>query len=208
MQGSFRTDSLREDAHTFIIPLPDEVSILLGQIVIYWGAFEHRMDVLTEHILSGMNWDQPEGWKRFPFKKRVNLFRDTLKAYTAHFFPHESEAFNKIADEALRIYWQRNVVAHGFYGIEPDGIVGDDGLQGVKYTAFGTVNGQQKSIQADTETLAQIWHDISHLTGSLLAALNRMGATVSSVDLVIPDSDLLSDRDTGNFRFLAMSSRF
>ena len=199
---------LKAGEHTFIIPLKDEIAMLLGQIVVYWGAFELRMDLLIETVSARLNKEPPVGWKTMNFKKRKELFRDIMRDYTTQLFPQLSATFNSIAGTAADLHWRRNLVAHGYYQVIPDAKPNEQGICGTSYTAHGLVNDKPKFIAIDAKTLEKLWHDISHLNGKMLAALNVMGGKMTSLDLVIPDTDLLQDQQSGNFRLLPISEQF
>jgi hypothetical protein len=80
-----------------------------------WGALEVRMDALTEHIMAGMNKLPAKRWRTRSFRDRRDLFKKTMREYTAQMFPHETATFDRIADASLELQWQRNVVVHGYY---------------------------------------------------------------------------------------------
>ncbi|UYQ71608.1 hypothetical protein OF122_16425 [Pelagibacterium flavum] len=208
IEGSFKLTHLKPDAHTFLIPLKDDVAMLIGQIVVYWGAFEVRMDVMIEAISERLYKSPPQGWKRLAFKKRKELFRDLMREYTAALFPDLTQTFDQICGNAADLHWRRNLVAHGYYELGGDGEDDEAGAQGASYTAHGEVKGKSKSLPVTPDILEKLWHDIAHLNGALLVAINFMGGKVSSAGFVIPDKDLLQDQQSGNFRLLAISDKF
>lgn len=206
--SSLVSDHLRLGAHTFLIPFDDEVSKIVGQVIAYWGAFELRMDVTTKTVMNAMNHTPPTGWERLSFKKRRVLFRDTMRAYTMELFPHLALELDTIALNASDLHWQRNLVAHGLYVITPDTNANKDSPSNVKIVATSVVRGKTREMPLEIKTLQKLWHDISHLTGHLLYVIGQMGGKISSLDIVIPDTDLLQDAQSGNFQILAISERF
>jgi hypothetical protein len=200
--------SLIKGKHTFMMALDDEIMVMLGKIVVYWGAFEVRMDSLIETISDRMRRPSPPGWRRMSFKKRKELFRDTMREYTKSMFPILTKVFDDICATSADLHWRRNLVAHGYYELIPNGVLDEDGSQGIKFVANGEVNGRKTSINVDLPTLDKLWHDISHLNADLLVAITQMGGKVSSIDLVIPDIDVLQAEESGNCRLLSISERF
>lgn len=205
-EGAFKITHLHEGGYTFFLPLNDNVARLIGQIIVYWGAFELRMDKMIEVAHTSLGTPASDGWKTLPFKKRKTLFRDIMRTYSSRVCPQEKVIFDQIVTKSGDLHWRRNVVAHGYYNMGWHETPDEDGLYKSLYTANGTVKGTTRSIRIDEDTLEKLWHDIAHLTGDLLAAINRIGGTAGDGrELVIADRDLLQGPQSGSFHLLAMA---
>jgi hypothetical protein len=189
-----------------LLPLDPDVEVLIGKVVVYWGAFEIRMDTLIAELSKGMGERLEVGWKRQQFVKRKAIFKSLIVKYAKQMFPEWENRLAQLADNAGDLHWRRNLVAHGYYEIEPipSEIPGKSGIY--RFKASGEVKGQMRTLAIDEPTLAKLWHDIAHLLGELLAFINRTGAKTSGFDMVIPDDDLL-DQQGGSFRLLAVSEQ-
>lgn len=201
---SFRHEHLKKGHHTFLLPLEPEVENLVGKVVIYWGAFELRMDTVTDSVTAVMGKHAtplPSGWRRQPFVKRKALFKSVLTGYTRLMFPDWESRVRQLADQSGDLHWRRNLVAHGYYQTEP--VAGSQGEY--RFRAYGDVKGQRRSLLIDVDTLNKIWHDIAHLLGDLMSFVNHTGATTNAIDLVIPDDDILREGKQGSVRVLAVS---
>jgi len=73
ISSELNLDYLKAGEHTLVIPLPDDVVKHIGQIVVLWGGFEFRMDVMIETILPRLHMQEPGGWRQLNFKKRKRL---------------------------------------------------------------------------------------------------------------------------------------
>jgi len=189
----FRTDTLVRGRHTFIIPFDDGCAERIGEIVIYWGAFEVRMDALITHIFQVSGKNPNPKWRKLPFGERKKLFRKVIDEYTALMFPHMTAKFDEIMNMADILQTKRNIVAHGYYEILP-GEKNSDGEVTPRIVATG--DAQKGSIEINTQTVNQLWHDISHLVGELLACVNQMGGHLSGTDIVIADDDFMGLPET------------
>lgn len=202
VQGAFRHEHLAKGRHTFLLPLDPEVESLIGKVVVYWGALELRMDTLTEGVAEAMGERPlPPSWRRQPFKTRKKVFKSKLVTYAKLLFPAWVGPLAQLCDSAGDLHWRRNIVAHGYYELEP--------LQGGthRFKASGEVKGERREMTIDAATLNKLWHDISHLLGDLMLFINHTGAKTTSLDLVIPDHDLLERDGDGKFRLLAVSDK-
>ena len=53
--SSFDVGYLEAGKTLLIIPLPDEVVMLVGRVVVAWGGFEARFDQAIESVLKALN---------------------------------------------------------------------------------------------------------------------------------------------------------
>ena len=70
----FRADTLVRGRYTFIIPFDEGCAELIGEIVIYWGAFEVRMDALMAHIFDISGKRPNPKWRKQPFGDAKSYF--------------------------------------------------------------------------------------------------------------------------------------
>ena len=199
-------DYLRDGEHTLVIPVPDEISILVGKIAVGWGGFEIRMDKTIEAILIRLGQKGPQSWQRMNFKRRRKLFKDTLANYTKQLFPNETETFRTIADTAGDLHWRRNTVVHGYVNVRVTATSGASGE--IAFFATGIHNNKQVDIPLDGPTLEKLYHDIAHLGGNLMAAINRMGGTfvTPTPEFVISDREILQGPPQGSLTPLPIAS--
>lgn len=205
----FRIDHLQKGKYTFLLPLDPEVATLIGQIAVYWGAFEVRMDALIES-LSKRNGTQPqEGWRLQSFKKRRDLFKKEISQYTQSQFEGVARfselhaPFMALCANSGDLHWQRNILAHGYYEIKPRQMPNVN--PSYYFVAHGKVKGQIRTILIDVPTLSKLWHDVAHILGDLMVLVNRMGGRINEWDQVVPDEDLLRDEPHGTVRTLDLS---
>jgi hypothetical protein len=186
----------KEGRHSFLIPLSTETAQLLGQVLIYWGAFEHRIDLTIQAFLDASQEKEPEGWRQMNFKRRRTLFKDLAVTFASAHHPQEVEALRKVFSDSGELHWRRNVYAHGYYALSSDETPNQEGVAQLKIVAHATVKGQKRSLPVEPAPLTKLWHDISHLTGDLLTSMGRMGARMEGVELelVVSDTDLLRQR--------------
>jgi len=206
VSGSLDIRYMEVGKNSLLVPIPDEIALAIGHIAILWGGFEQRMDASLAQVFESSRIEPPLNWRHLPFKKRKSLFRKHMTEYCRLMFPREEKVVRQVADEAGGLYWRRNVVAHAFVEIRP--VASPQSPTGYTpwYVARGVHNGKDVEVSLDIETLTKLRHDISHLGGKLMAALSRMGATVSngSPELVVADKDLLQGPPRGSFQTLAM----
>lgn len=200
---------LKSGQHSLIIPIPDDLVALIGHVAVQWGAFDYRLNVITEHFIKLLRKKPPRGWRKQPFVKRKKLFKDVSQEYTAQMFPDSSQLFREIADTAASLHIKRNVIVHGY--IEIKGIEDASSPTGgsATFVAHGVHKRKPISYQLTEDFLQEVKHDISHLSGNMMAEINRMGGRLISggPEIVVPDTDLLQDPQSGNFRTLAMQAQ-
>jgi hypothetical protein len=197
----FDATHLKAGEFSLVIPLPDELAILIGRIAIGWGGFEQRMDAVIDHMHICLAKTPPDNWRRLAFRRRKTLFKEITKAYTQLMFPNETVVLKEIADRSGDVHWRRNTVVHGYITI--DGKLTKETGDTV-YVATGTHKGNDVKIPLDIKTLSKLQHDIAHLGGKLMASIFRMGGNVAFgvPELVVADIDLLQTPQSGSFQFL------
>ena len=205
--GRFDVTYLKDGEYTLIIPVPDQIADLIGRVVILWGGFELRMDLLIVDILRALRRKEPKGWRRRSFSQRKCLFKEIMDEYAKSMFPAETVTFRRIIESATDLQWQRNTVAHGY--IKAKSIPDPKAPKGysASFYAVGILNDKEVMVELDEATLEKLRHDIAHLGGNLMAAVSRMGGHLNtdSPELVIADKDLLQDALSGSFRTLPIS---
>ena len=203
----FNVTFLKDGEYTLIIPIPDAIADLIGRIVILWGGFELRMDLLIAFLLKALDRSEPKGWKRRPFNQRKGFFKELTATYTAKLFPSETVTFERLVTEATDLQWQRNTIAHGYIitssQADPTSATG----WSPKFFAVGERDGKEVLIALDEPTLEKMRHAIAHLGGNLMAAVHRMGAQMEtrSPEVVVADKDFLQDHQSGSFQMLPIS---
>jgi hypothetical protein len=198
---------LKDGEHTLVIPISDAVADLMGRIVILWGGFELRMDLVIAFMLKTLGREEPKGWKRRSFSQRKELFQELMATYTTKLFPSESATFERLVTEAIDLQWQRNTIAHGYIkGRSQPDPTSATGYSAVFY-AVGKQNGKEVMIDLDEPTLERLRHAIAHLGGNLMAAIHRMGGHIEteSPEIVIADKEFLQGHQSGSLRTLPVS---
>ncbi len=205
--GQFNTVHMAAGKHLLVIPLPDEVAVLMGRIAVQWGAFEERMDMIVGTTLAGYGRDE-KGWKQRSFRKRSKLYKDLMVEYSTTYCPNETAALRAVAADASQLHWRRNIVVHGIVEIHGDGSGAHQ--PAARFTAHGSHNGKMVALPLDVETLSKLWHDIAHLGGALMMAYFRMGGALvpgKSQELIVADADLLQGPQSGSFRTVPIPER-
>jgi hypothetical protein len=195
---------LRAAEHTLIIPVPDEIALLMARVVISWGAFELRMDAAIAGALHSLSKAEPPKWKFQSFDQRKALFKDLMIEYTNKLAPHEADTFRKIADQSGDLQWRRNAVAHGYVkGRSIPNAKSPTGFDVIFY-AVNRYKGRDIQIDLDEATLGKLWHDIAHLGGNLMAGISRLGGHLDtgSPEIVVADKDVLQSAPSGNLPIL------
>ena len=195
---------LKAGEHTLIIPVPDEIALLIARIVILWGAFELRMDAAIASVLHSLSKAEPHRWKFQSFDQRKTLFKELMIEYTNKSFPHETDTFRKIADQSGDLQWRRNTVAHGYVkGRSIPNAKSPTGFDVIFY-AVNHYKGRDIQIDLDEATLGKLWHDIAHLGGNLMAGISRLGGHFDTVspEIVVADKDVLQSTPSGNLPIL------
>jgi len=202
-------ETLVPGRHTFIVPFDEGCAELIGEIVIYWGAFEVRMDALMSHVFDITGKRPNPNWRKQPFGERKKLFRKLMREYTSRMFPSLTKKFDEIMDVADDLQIKRNIVSHGYYqtAASPSDAAGVS-----KPVIIATGEKQKQFITINVETLGQLWHDISHLVGELIACVNEMGGVVDGNDIVLCDDDFIGLSETAepkefSFRRLVANSK-
>jgi hypothetical protein len=194
-------DHLRVDQHTLVIPIPDEIAMLMGRIVTLWGGFELRMNALIADLFGKLG-RQPEDpmWERRSFDVRRRLFINLTAEYIAMIAPQEVQTFQVIADNAAALQWQRNTVAHGF--VKGRSVPNENAKTGFD-VIFYAVNGKRQ-LDLTVPILDKLMHGIAHLGGNLMAAVSRIGGRLltNSPEIVIADREILQDGQAGSLEIL------
>jgi|SRR5665213_806424 len=184
--GGFNISYLKEGENVVLLPMPNNILRLIGQVVIYWGLFEVQLDSLIASALAAVKRDEP-GWNRQGFAKRKKLFVDLVKTDLEPNFPAAAAGYRKIAGDAADLYWRRNTVAHGKYRVT----FPPAGDESPSFWAEGVHNGRDVKIPIDEPTLEKLWHDISHLTGGLVATVRLHGSVAGDWPLTFSDTEIL-----------------
>jgi hypothetical protein len=195
---------LRSGEHTLLVPIPDNIALLLARVIISWGAFELRMDAAIGAFLSSLKKAEPPRWKFLSFDQRKRLFKDLAIEYTTIVAPVEKDVFCKIADSSGDLQWRRNTVAHGYIkGRSVKNPASPTGFDVIFY-AVNHYKGRDIQIDLDEMTLTKLWHDIAHLGGNLMAGISRMGGRLETVspEIVIADKDVLRNGPSGSLPIL------
>jgi|SRR5579859_452977 len=191
---------LRAGEHTLLVPVPDDIALLLARVIISWGAFELRMDAVIGAFLTSLRKPEPPRWRFLSFDQRKRLFKDLAIEYTTAVAPHETDTFRKIADVSGDLQWRRNTVAHGYIkGRSLKNPASPTGFDAIFY-AVNHYKGREVQIDLDEATLTKLWHDIAHLGGNLMAGISRLGGRLETIspELVIADKDVLQNGPTGS----------
>ena len=93
--------------------------------------------------------------------------------------------FEAVANRALELHWQRNVIVHGSYGA----VIAPYSDHATFY-AEGFRRKEPVRIELNHDVLEQLWHDISHLGGALFDAFSQIG-TIEGVWPTLLDTDIL-----------------
>jgi len=184
--GGFNISYLKEGQNVAFLPMPNKILRLIGQVIIYWGLFEVQLDSLIASALTAVKRDEP-GWNRQGFAKRKKLFVDLVKSDLEPSFPAAAARYRKIAGDAADLYWRRNIVAHGAYRVT----FPPAGDESPYFWAEGVHNGRDVKIDIDEPTLEKLWHDISHLTGGLVATVPLHGSVSGEWPMTFSDTEIL-----------------
>ena len=195
---------LKAGEYTLLIPVPDEIATEIGRVAIGWGGFEQRMDALIDMIFRCTGNEPIPNWRRLSFRKRKEIFRGLVTAYTDKVFPDETEIIRKIADRSADLHWRRNIVAHGYIAIYPKPDRDVPGQRDTGFVALGKHKGKDIRMPLEVESLQKLWHDIAHLGGALMASVARMGGGTHglSPEIVVADRDFLREAPRGKFQIL------
>jgi hypothetical protein len=144
--------------HRFSIPaIRLDLYPLIGQVAVYWGAFEQKMDGTLAAFVAAENDADDEGWERRPFAKRKKMF----KAKAAARFPGAiAEEIESILGAASVYYWQRNLIVHGHTYVNVVNGVGTP-------FARGTHNKRHIAMPLEAAHLERMYAEIGFLTGRI-----------------------------------------
>lgn len=147
---------------------------LVGQVAVYWGALEQKMDGILSAFVAADSDADDDGWERKQFRKRQEMFK---KKVASRFPGAIADEVNSILSAARAYHWQRNLIVHGHASANfVDGI----GTAVVK----GVLNGRFVSLQLHADHLSRMFAELGFLSGRLesLTAEDDAGSYLSSPD--------------------------
>ena len=138
-----------------MIPLP--LYELIGQVAVYWGGFEQKMNGLLSAFVAADSDPYDEGWQRSSFRQRQRMLR---KKATNHFPGPIANEIKSILGAARVYHWQRNLIVHGQTHAQfVDGI-------GTP-VAKGNHNGRYLALPLTPDFLERMYAELGFLTGRL-----------------------------------------
>ena len=196
VQFSLEHAYLKEGCHTLVIPIEPKLLELIGYIAVQWGHYEVIINALIEAFHVRMYRQPPEKWQRFGFRKRKELFLGIMSDYFTSIGWHDEIApFKAICARAADLHWRRNIIVHGFYRVARE-------TGPIRYTAWGNHKGREVSIQVTDPILRQLFHDLAHLNGEVVARLADRGATFDDLSVAFDDTQILQGPEHGSFQIL------
>lgn len=187
LEQEFKIEYLRPGKHLQLLPIPEAVLKRIGLVIAYWGHFELHFDVVLEAILIGLQ-REAVGWKNLSFTRRKELMKTVAQELLKGKNDPALSAMLAVCGDAAGLHPMRNVVAHGRYSI---GVVAPGDLVATVF-ATGNRKGKAVTVKMDEATLDKLWHDLSHLGGSLVEAA-RLFLDVGGNTMTFPDTDVLRD---------------
>ncbi len=164
------------------------------------------MNEIIQTTLDGFKRDDPK-WKRQPFVKRKELYRDLMVEYATQYCPHETPALRQVAADSGDLHWRRNTVVHGSVAILGEKDDKSPTGHSPVFKARGWHKGKPTEIDLDEPTLTTLWHDIAHLGGALMTVYLQMGGVASGPIVIIEDREFLQGPRAGSFRTVPIPSK-
>lgn len=189
---SFDTTNLTPGRMTHIIPVAPDIETLIGKIAIQWGNLEDTINNLVRGLID-FGIAIPEGtrptWEGPPFDKRKNLLEELTKDFLAQADRDDLwRRFQAISGTISRLHHLRNVVLKGFYRVKA---MGHD--EDLKMTAVNNRKGIKTEIDLTVDRLAQIWHDIAHVSADFIILSKDMNVNFSQDLLLLNDTVFLQE---------------
>ena len=176
---------LKPGAQLLMLPIGQELAVLIGTVAAQWGAFEGLFAQMGRTLAEAAGDDERFANQK-GFARRIVLVREYARLVK---FSKNDAGGKALLETILRtaadLHWRRNIVVHGEYGF-----TWPPHSSHAHARATGVHNGREVTIKLDHDTLTRLWHDIAHLGGEM----HRLGTLTGEVEGglgVIADDRLL-----------------
>jgi len=152
------------------VPLPKTFPSLIGQVAVYWGNFELKLNEILEALVAEGTPVKDLRWATRSFDQRKGLFRDRV---TEHFSSHPNIVSHLLGifDAASDLHWRRNIVIHGQF----ISTIAPYSSTISKVRAFGIHKGNPIEAEVTEDFLDWLWHQIAMLTANLTDCFETEG---------------------------------
>ncbi len=181
--------------YTLLIPIPEEIALLIGRVLFQWGAFEVRMNACIEQMLADISEPPEENWSGRSFKKRKAYLKHVAALYLEDCDASYLADIKGACGVAADLHWRRNLVAHGQYYMKA--VAGN-----AEYWAWSNYRGQLREIALTEPILKKLWGDLAHFGGEFGRIMYDLGAQFHDQELILDDTAILQGPEGGSWSSL------